>query len=106
MKALDLKNLLEVSFSIGKSFSPITEYIYINKNIVKATNLEFYLETTLNEDLPFSGCVLKEPLQKFLNSIDKNTELTFEINSNVLTINYGKKNKFNIPMESLDSFPE
>ncbi len=106
MKASDLKKILEVPFSIGKSFSPITEYIYVNKNIIKSTDLESYVEVSLNEDMPFQGCVLKEPLQKFLNSIDKNTELNFEVNSNVLTINYGKKNKFNIPMESLDSFPE
>ena len=106
MKAQALKTILEIPFSIGKSFSPITEYIFINKNIVRATNLESYLEVILNEDIPFSGCVLKEPLQKFLNSIDKNTELTFEVNNNVLMILYGKKNKVSIPMEDLSAFPE
>lgn len=106
MKASDLKKILEVPFSIGKSFSPITEYIYVNKNVIKSTDLESYLEVSLNEDMPFQGCVLKEPLQKFLNSIDKNTELNFEVNNNVLMVLYGKKNKFSIPMEDLNNFPE
>lgn len=107
MKVQELKTILEIPLSIGKGFAPITEYLYFNNNnIIKATNLESYLEVILNNKLPFSGCVLKEPLQKFLNYIDKNIELKFEVNNNVLTILYGKKNKFNIPMESLSSFPE
>ncbi len=105
MKASDLKNILEVPFSVEKSFSPITEYLYFNKNTIKATNLEIYLKATLNEDLPFNGCVLAEPLQKFLNSIDGSIDLTFNQVGNVLMILHGKKNKFSIPMEALDNFP-
>ncbi len=106
MKVEDLKNILVMPLQIGKSFSPITEYIYFNKNIIRATNLESYLELQLFEDLPFNGCVLAEPVKKFLSSLAEDTELTFEVNQNVLIIYYGGKNKFSVPMESLESFPE
>lgn len=106
MKVQDLKNVLEIPFSVGKGFAPITEYLYFNNKEVKATNLESYLKVFLNENLPFSGCILSDPLKKFLNTVNKDTVLDFEVNNNVLTIKYGKKNKFNIPMESLNSFPE
>ncbi len=105
MKASDLKTILEIPFSIEKSFQPITEYLYFNKNTIKVTNMEAYLKVTLNEDLPFDGCVLAEPLKKFLDSVDGSTDLIFAINNNVLMISHGKKNKFAIPMETLDNFP-
>jgi len=105
MKANELKKLLEPPFSIGKSFSPITEYLFVKAKI-KSTDLESFIEVIPKEEMPFQGCVLKEPLSKFLNSIDKNTELNFEVNNNVLMILYGKKNRFSIPMEDLNSFPE
>ncbi len=106
MKASDLKKILEVPLSVGKAFTPITEYIYFKDSIIKSTNMESYLEMSLNESLPFQGCVLAEPLKKFLDSVNKDTELTFEVNKSILTILYGKKNKFSVPMEDLDNFPE
>lgn len=105
MKASELKQILEIPFSIEKSFQPITEYLYFNKNEIKTTNMEAYLKVSLNEKLPFDGCVLAEPLKKFLNSVNENADLTFQINNNILMILHGKKNKFAIPMETLDSFP-
>lgn len=106
MDAFDLKTMLGNSLSFGKGFAPITEYIFINKNVIKVTDMEAYLETTLNEDLPFSGCVLAETLKKFLNSVGADVDLTFITTENVLTISYGKRNKFAIPMEPLKDFPD
>jgi len=88
MKANELKKLLEPPFSIGKSFSPITEYLFVKAKI-KSTDLESFIEVIPKEEMPFQGCVLKEPLSKFLNSVDKNTELNFEVKVTNLSFTQG-----------------
>ncbi len=106
MKASGLKKILEVSTILGKSFMPITEFTYFDEKVVKMTNGEAYIEIGLEEKSPFSGCVLSTQLYKFLDSLKKDVDLDFVVNSNILTINYGKKNKFSVPMEAPDSFPQ
>jgi len=106
MQVNELKNIFEISSILGKGFSPITEYTYVKDNIIKATNMEVYLEMCLDNKLPFNGCVLTEKMSKFLSSMNKETDLTFTTNENTLTINYGKKNKFVIPTEPLNDFPD
>ena len=105
MKASDLKNVLEISSIVGKGFAPITEYTYFNNKTVKATNMEAYIEI-LDQQIPFSGCVLTVQFKQFLDSLSKDVELNFEVNQNTLNINYGKKNRFTLPMESLTDFPD
>ena len=106
MQVNELKKIFETSSILGKGFSPITEYTYVKDNIIKATNMEVYLEMCLDNKLPFNGCVLTEKMSKFLSSMNKETDLTFTTNENTLTINYGKKNKFTIPTEPLNDFPD
>ena len=106
MQVNELKKIFETSSILGKGFSPITEYTYVKDNIIKVTNMEVYLEMCLDNKLPFNGCVLTEKMSKFLSSMNKETDLTFTTNENTLTINYGKKNKFVIPTEPLNDFPD
>ncbi len=106
MKASELKKILEVSTILGKGFAPITEFAYIDGRLAKMTNGEAYIEIELEEKSPFSGCVLTTQLYKFLNSLKKDIDLDFVVNSNILTINYGKKNKFSVPMETIENFPQ
>ena len=106
MKVEELNQILQAPCSLGKGFSPITEFIYVKDDLVKATNMESFIEIKSKEKLPFRGCVLADKLSKFLSSMNKETDLTFTTNENTLTINYGKKNKFVIPTESLNDFPD
>ena len=106
MKADDLLKKIQLALSIKKGFIPITGYIYFDKNTIKATNMEYYVEAVCDEMFPFSGCVLSEQLKKFLESVNGDTELRFEKAGNTLVIQYGKKNKFYIPTVPLADFPE
>ena len=106
MESGELKKILEISSILGKGFSPITEYTYFSGKNVKVTNMESFLEIELEQESPFSGCVLSAQLSKFLDSLKKDTDLTFTTTENVLTISYGKKNKFAVPMEPLADFPD
>ena len=71
MQVNELKNIFEISSILGKGFSPITEYTYVKDNIIKATNMEVYLEMCLDNKLPFNGCVLTEKMSKFLSSMNR-----------------------------------
>ena len=102
----ELKKIFEVSSILGKGFSPITEFTYVKDNTIKATDMESFLELKSDTTIPFNGCVLTEGLSKFLSAMDKNVDLKFTYNKNTLTVNYGKKNKFTLPMEDLDTFPD
>ncbi len=106
MKVSTLKEVLALPFSIKKSFVPITEYIYVKENLIKATDLESYIEVRTEKEMPFQGCVLSEQLKTFLTSMDKEADLDFIVKENCLSILYNKRNSFSIPMESLDNFPE
>lgn len=106
MKVSELKKIFELPFQIKKSFTPITEYIYAKDSIIRATDMEFYIEVKSDTQIPFTGCVLSDKFNKFLNSLSKDEDLTFETNKNVLTAHYGKKNKFLIPMEDVNDFPD
>jgi len=106
MQVNELKKIFEISSILGKGFTPVTEYTFVKDNIIKATNMESYIETVLDSDMPFNGCVLTGKISKFLSSMNKETDLTFTTDKNTLTINYGKKNKFVIPTEPLDNFPD
>ena len=106
MQVNELKKIFEISSILGKGFSPITEYTFVKDNIVKTTNMEVYLEMNLDNKMPFNGCILTEKISKFLSSMNKETDLTFTTSENTLTINYGKKNKFVIPTEPLNDFPD
>src|SRR3972149_7365730 len=106
MQVNELKKIFETSSILGKGFSPITEYTYVKGNIIKATNMEAFIEMKLDEPMPFTGCVLTEKMSKFLSSMNKETDLNFIVNKNTLDINYGKRNKITIPMEDLNDFPD
>lgn len=106
MKVSELKQILEVPFKIKKGFAPITEYIYINKNKIKATDLESYVEVQLDSDFPVTCCLLSTNFKKFLNLLNEDMDLKFKIKDNVCNILYNKKNKFIVPIENLDNFPE
>src|SRR3990167_3430947 len=106
MQVNELKNIFEIVSILGKGFSPITEYTYVKDNVIKATNMEAFLELKSDTTIPFNGCVLTEGLYKFLSSMDENVDLKFTYNKNTLTVNYGKKNKFLLPMEILEAFPD
>lgn len=102
----ELKKIVEPTTVLGKGFAPITEYLYVCDKSIKSTNMEAFIELETENPMPFKGCVLTEKLSKFLTSMDKNVDLTFTSTENVLTISYGKRNKFAIPMESLKDFPD
>ena len=106
MQVNELKKIFEVSSILGKGFSPITEYTYVKNNVIKATNMEAFIEMKLDEPLPFTGCVLTDKMSKFLTSMNKEADLNFIVNKNTLDIHYGKKNKITIPMEDLKDFPD
>src|SRR3990167_9791872 len=106
MQVNELKKIFEVSSILGKGFSPITEYTYVKNNVIKATNMEAFIEMKLDEPLPFTGCVLTDKMSKFLTSMNKEADLKFTVNKNTLDIYYGKKNKITIPMEDLNDFPD
>src|SRR4030067_1907888 len=102
----ELKKIFEVSSILGKGFSPITEFTYVKDDKIRVTNMESFLELKSDTTIPFNGCVLTEGLSKFLSAMDKNVDLKFTYNKNTLTVNYGKKNKFTLPMEDLNDFPD
>lgn len=106
MLVSELKKIIEPTTILGKGFSPITEYTFIKDKSIKSTNMEAYLELEIENAMPFSGCVLTEKLSKFLTSMNADVDLTFTATENVLTINYGKRNKFAIPTEPLKDFPD
>lgn len=106
MLVSELRKIVEPTTVLGKGFAPITEYFYVCDKSIKSTNMEAFIELETENPMPFSGCVLTEKLSKFLTSMDKDVDLTFTSTENVLTISYGKKNKFAIPMESLKDFPD
>lgn len=106
MLVSELKKIVEPTTVLGRGFAPITEYFYVCDKSIKSTNMEAFIELEAENPMPFSGCILTEKLSKFLTSMDKDVDLTFTSTENVLTISYGKKNKFAIPMESLKDFPD
>jgi len=106
MQVNELKKIFEISSILGKGFSPITEYTYVKDTIVKVSNMESYIETVLDFNMPFNALVLSEKMSKFLTSMDKDVDLKFTVNANTLDITYGKRNKFTIPTEDLNSFPD
>lgn len=106
MLVSELRKIVEPTTVLGKGFAPITEYFYVSEKTIKSTNMESYLELETENPMPFNGCVLTEKLSKFLTSMDKDVDLTFITTENVLTISYGKRNKFAIPMEPLKDFPD
>ena len=62
MLVSELKKIVEPATVLGKGFAPITEYTYFNDKVIKATNMEAFIELETENPMPFSGCVLTEKL--------------------------------------------
>ena len=105
MKVIDLKNALKLHFSVTKkTFKPITEYIYINNDEIRSTDLETYVVTIPEIPIPIVACLSSLDLKKFLISLDNDMELELKKMDTFINIKYGKNNNFKLPI-SIEEFP-
>lgn len=106
MKVKEFKKDLKLHLSIAKkTFTPITEFIFINGDEIRSTDLETYIVSYPDIPIPFTASVPAVDLKKFLDSLDGDIELEFEKMDNYINVKYGKKAVFKLPF-STESFPE